>query len=180
MRVNHVIHAIGVVGLTTLSGCASVRPSAAQYSVRRVAATREALLDSAEIVLGEMGYSVARRDAAGGVLVTHPVEGRSAALRAGGDGRTARRVVEVRVEAGPDGQRVFCKAAVQEQASHEYQMLRAAGGDEGIGETAIERDAATTAEQNVLWRTVSRDRALERKILDAIQRRAVPDAAPAE
>ena len=132
-----------------------------------------------EIVMTQMGYAVARSEPAKGVIVSHPVDVRSGRLRAG-DGvlsssAASRRVVEVRVESTAEGTRVYCQVANQELASQEYQLFRAAhSGDEGIGETAIDRDAATTTEQNTVWRTVSRDRAEERAILDAIERRTGP------
>jgi hypothetical protein len=154
-----------------------------QYSVRRTTASREALLESAELVLVEMGYQVADRDLAAGVLRTRPVESGSGGLRAG-DGvisstAPSRRIIQVSVESGPDGSRVLCKASIQEQVSPAAaQMLQSArAGDEGIGQTAIDRDAATTIEQNTYWRTVSRDRALERRVLEAIEKRT---AAPVE
>jgi hypothetical protein len=160
-----------------LPGCASREPAPVQFSVRRTAAPRDALLDSAEVVLIEMGYKIAKRDDAAGVIVTQPVQSRAGGVKAG-DGvisstSPARRVIEVRVESGPDGSRVSCKAALQEQVSQAAaQVLQSArAGDEGIGQTAIERDAATTAEQNTYWRTVSRDRSLERAVLDAVEKR---------
>jgi hypothetical protein len=42
------------------------------------------------------------------------------------------------------------------------------GSDLPGQQTAIDRDAATTAEQNTVWRTLRRDTAAERQILDAI------------
>lgn len=35
-------------------------------------------------------------------------------------------------------------------------------------DTPIDRDAATTTEQNTVWRTIRRDKAAERRILEAI------------
>jgi len=169
-----------LIALSLVPACASRSPSPTQFSLRRTSVPREALLESAEIVLMDMGYQIANRDLVAGVITTKPVEGGAGGLKAG-DGVISsaaprRRVIEVRVEAAPDGSRVFCKAAMQEQVSQAAaQMLETArSGDEGVGRTAIERDAATTAEQNTYWRVVARDRALERTILEAIEKRNPP------
>lgn len=136
------------------------------------------LLESAEVVLVEMGYQVAERNLAAGMISTRPVESGRGGMRAG-DGvisssAPTRRLIQVRVESTPEGSRVFCKASVQEQVSQAAaQLLQSARStDEGIGQTAIDRDAATTIEQNTFWRTVSRDRPLERRIVEAIEQRA--------
>lgn len=46
------------------------------------------------------------------------------------------------------------------------------GSDTPGDYTAINRDAATTTEQNTVWRTVRRDKSVERNILNAIAERA--------
>ena len=87
-----------------------------------------------------------------------------------------RRVAEIRIQETPEGLKVFAKVLVQEQATRAYQMLaqESAGGDDP-GQTAIDRDAATTADQNAVWRTLRRDKAAEHDLLSAVLERTGGD-----
>jgi hypothetical protein len=88
-----------------------------------------------------------------------------------------RRFAEVRITGSGDEFKVHCKVVVEEQASESYRLLAfERGGDDVPGhQSAIDRDAATTAEQNTVWRVVRRDKTAEREILDRISQ---PAAAP--
>ena len=81
-----------------------------------------------------------------------------------------RRIVEVRVADSGGAGKVFCRVLIQEQTTQAYRMFASdRSGSDAPGEyTPINRDAATTAEQNTVWRTVRRDKSAERQILDAI------------
>lgn len=136
---------------------------------------RSIVLDAAEAALVERGYSIAKRDATEGVITTESIENdpRDRGARSGvglSSAAKTRRFVEVRVVGPADQSKVYCKVLVQEQTTRAYGMYASdrAGSDLPGQQTAIDRDAATTAEQNTTWRTLRRDTAAERQILEAI------------
>ena len=145
------------------------------YSVGQVQpGDRTALLDTAEAALIGLGYRIERRDAGESVITTHPIETqagldntRPASLSSHGK---TRRTVEVRVADGGGATKVFCRVVIQEQTTQAYRMFASdrSGSDAPGDFTAINRDAATTTEQNTVWRTLRRDKSAERQILDAI------------
>lgn len=166
-------------------GCASTGPSAVSHSLRRVAVDdRQALFDAAEAALLDLGHAIDQRDATEGLLRTVPVETADGGQRRRGgprlsSGRLVRQVTEVRVQRGAIEASLFCRVMIQEQTTGAYRMhAQAMRGSDVPNETAIDRDAATTAEQNTVWQTVRRDRAAESAVLAAILERAgvSPDA----
>jgi len=83
-----------------------------------------------------------------------------------------RRVAQVRVGTSEGGVKVFCRVAVQRQTTEAYRMFdRDRRVSDVPGDTPIERDAATTPEQNTVWETVRRDMTAERLILQNILQR---------
>ena len=158
--------------------CVSARPTPLDYGVRLVReGDREAVFRVADDVLVSMGYPVVQREPLEGVLVSR-VEMRSAGAQEP-DSRGAsraqgrhRRVVEVRVTSTAEFVKVFCKVAIEAQATRAHLIYSdARRGDDLPGQTAIDRDAATTTEQNTVWAIVRRDKAAERAILSAIVER---------
>lgn len=80
-----------------------------------------------------------------------------------------RRVVHVRVTQSTDVVNVYCQVAIQEQTTEAHRMFRRNHMiSDTPGETPIDREAATTDEQNIVWQTIGRDKAAERRILEAI------------
>jgi len=148
------------------------------YTVRHVQQQDlSAALDAAEASLIDLGYKIERRDPTEGVITTQPVEAqagldstRPASLSSRGK---TRRIVEVRVQNDGDATKVYCKVLIQEQTTQAHRMFDAdrTGSDTPGDYTAINRDAATTTEQNTVWRTLRRDKAAEREILNAITER---------
>jgi len=137
-------------------------------------------MDAAERALIELGYQIARRDPAEGVLTTQPIEAPSdlATNRPtnwSSRGK-ARRIAEVRVHSDGGETRYYCRVMIQEQAAQGHRMFAAdrAPTDTPGDYTAINRDAATTSEQNTVWRTMRRDKSAERRILDAIGAERTP------
>lgn len=168
--------------------CVSTSPSSQGYAVRHIARDRastlqatEFTLQAAELTLVDLGFRIARRDSNTGRIVTQP---RPRDVIAGGDGtrmrlfrpRRGREVAEVLIEQSPDGVSVYCKVAVQELATETYRLHnREARSSDLPSQTPIEYEAATTDEQNTVWRTVRRDRAMEQAILAALlDRTAAP------
>jgi len=152
-------------------GCANREAQTVNYAVRSApSGERSALLDTAETVLVSLGYEIARRDTAGGVVVSEPMGIDRSGKRTVRADNPLRKVAEVRLAGGANQLKVHCKVLIQEQAtdSFSFQMSDRSGDDVPGHHTAIDRDAATTAEQNSVWRTVRRDKTAEREILDQI------------
>ncbi len=152
-------------------GCASRDTQPMNYAVRGApSADRGTSLDAAEAALISLGYTIAKRDTAGGLIVTEPIAIERTGERSLRADNPLRKIAEVRVAGSGDGLKVHCKVVIQEQLTESYRLLAfERGGDDLPGhQTAIDRDAATTAEQNTVWRTVRRDKVAEREILDQI------------
>lgn len=153
------------------------------YTVRHAQQReRGVALDAAEAALIDLGYKIERRDPAEGVITTQPVEAQAGldstrAVSLSSRGKT-RRTVEVRIQSDGDATKVFCKVLIQEQTTQAYRMFSSdrSGSDTPGDNTAINRDAATTSEQNTVWRTLRRDRPSERNILNAITERTGGEA----
>jgi len=134
-------------------------------------------LDAAEASLIDLGYMIERRDLAEGVITTQPVEAQAGldsiySSRLSSQGKT-RRIVEVRVQKDDGITKIFCKVIIQEQTTQEHRMFDSdrSGSDSPGDSTAINRDAATTAAQNTVWRTLRRDKTAEREVLAIITER---------
>lgn len=160
-----------------LAGCASPRPSAVNYNaITMSGATEDAVLDAAEGALAEH-FQLARRDAGTRTITTLPTESTVTGKgeRIGdviGATRRERRTAEVRVEPAGPTVKVFCKVLVQEYDTDAHQVFsRDLASDDRPGDTPAQRDAATTTEQNAVWRTKMRDKEMERQILRDIQER---------
>jgi len=167
-----------VVGtlLALVTACESPEPTLQNYGVRQIRRSdRSVALDAAEAALIERGFSIAQRDAVEGVIITESIENdpRDRRGRSGvglSSAPRTRRFAEVRLAGAGEEAKVYCKILVQEQSTRAYGMFSydRAGSDLPGSQTAIDRDAATTVEQNTVWRTLRRDTAAERQVLDAI------------
>ncbi len=161
--------------LLFLCSCAAPSPTPMDYTVRHVQEReRSAALDAAEAALIDLGYQIERRDPAEGVITTQPVEAQAGLdstrpVRLSSRGKT-RRTVEIRIQNDGDATKVYCKVLIQEQTTQAHRMFSSdrSGSDTPGDYTPINRDAATTTEQNTVWRTVRRDKFAERNILNAI------------
>lgn len=171
-------------------GCTSSGPSALRYSVQSIqSADRAAVLTSARAVLNALGYRIEREETGAGVLTTHaihlpPREVRRSLASRLSSGPLRRRIVQVRIPPATGELNVYCRVSVEEQdTARGLFMDYGLASSDVPNETPIERDAATLGEHNVYWRTLRRDTAAERSILDAIARRMaglppVPDPSP--
>ncbi len=175
--VTQVAVAVAVLLAGLVPGCLSSTPELRSYSVRPVLdGTPIDVLDRAESVLRGFGLTIGRRDGLRRVLVTNPfdVQTRLAEGARPGPPETyarRRRVVRVWVERGSGEKevRVFCRVEVQERTTQALRMLSLDQRSSDVPDrTAIEREAATTVEQNTVWQTTRRDHAAERAILEAI------------
>lgn len=166
------------------SGCASTGLSPLQYGHRRIeAGDRSVVFDAARDVLIDQGYRLESADPVAGVIITQPAavasgfRGEQGLSLLTGPGftssRSMRRFAEVRLSQSITGINIYCKVALQRQATEALRMFQHDSTVSDIpSETAIEREGATTVEQNVFWQTVRRDKTAERRILEAIIKRA--------
>jgi len=167
-----------MVLLLLLTSCAAPSPTPMDYTVGHVQPlNRKAALDATEATVVDLGYKIERSDPVVGVVITQPIEaqpGLDSTRPASLSTRPkARRTVEVRVQNDGDVTKVFCKVLIQEQTTQAHRMFASdrSGSDTPGDNTAINRDAATTTEQNTIWRTLRRDKSTERNILNAITER---------
>lgn len=164
----------GVVSVA-VTGCSQPRATPLNYKVVRLSgATEEAVFDAAVGALSEH-FTVSRSDPVTGILEGAPIEG----VRTGGSGRLGdlvsaphrqRRVAQMRVESSGTTVKVFCKVLVQMCDTPAHQMY---GQEHALHDlptdTPAQREAATTTEQNSVWRNKYRDKALESEILRAVR-----------
>ena len=176
MAVKHAVILAGLaVVLPGLGACAASRPTAVNFAVRHLRnVERSKVLDAAEVALSDLGYRIDQRNAAMGIVTTHPIfdvrgdEPARRGLRISSPGRT-RRLAEVRVVPAADALGVYCRVIVQEQTTQAHRLLAQDGvGADTPSDTPIEREAATTRRQNTVWQTFRRDKAAERCILASI------------
>lgn len=166
------------VWIALVGGCAASGLSPLQYSLRQTEGgdrTRyRRVFETAQRVLIDFGYNIDRADRAAGIITTQPTQTASdnAPARPGvglSSRGSIRRFAEVRLAPGATGLNLYCKVVIQEQTTEAYRMFRSAfGGSDTPEDTAIDREAATTTEQNTVWQTIRRDKTAERRILEAI------------
>lgn len=173
---------LSVAGVCCACGCAAPGAALRDYSVRPLPAGQtDAAFGAAEGVLLELGYEIRERDPAAGRLETVPIESTEATMSEGASLRTARlrRVVQVRVMRDGEQARIYCNVSVQQLRTEAHRWLAFdRSSSDTPGQTPIEREAATTTEQNAVWETVDRDRAVERAILSAVLDRLGGEAPP--
>ncbi len=158
-----------------VGGCASPGLSPLNYTVRHVEGRkRAAVFAAAEAALNELSYGIYHADPAKGTINALPISAIPAEkeTRAGsrpGSQTRLRRSAYLRLTQSAAVVNVYCKVVVQEQTTEAHRMFRHDHRVSDIpDDTPIDRDAATTTEQNTVWRTIRRDKATERRILEAI------------
>lgn len=158
-----------------VGGCVQPGAPPLQFSIGQVhGVDRDKVFERAESALVNVGYRIDKRDPVDGILITEPI-------RMVGDGVVPRRrasisrpavlreVAEVRVTQAAEGVKVRCRIVMQELATEAYRMFMSQRAvSDSPGATPIELEAATTAEQNTVWRTVHHDKRKERRVLSAI------------
>ncbi|MCP4594762.1 MAG: hypothetical protein GY842_28860 [bacterium] len=165
--------------LIAAAGCAARQPTKLNYHVLQLSdAPTDAVFDATALALEEH-FTISRRDFAAGVLQTAPVETvvdqPSGRLRdAVAAPRRERRLADVRVQDKDGMTQVSIRVIVQEYDTRAHRMFPLEHALHDLPtDTPAERDAATTKEQNSIWRTKGRDRQLEEVI-----RRAVLEQVP--
>lgn len=175
---------LAALALPLGNGCVSSAPSPLTFTVRQIAIDdRVTLMDVAQAVLVDEGFEIDQVDAAGLVVTTQPQpvsirDGQTQRFRLSSRGRR-RRIVMVRFAHEATGTKIYCRVAVEEQTTQTHRfMFDDDRGSDVPRETAIDRDAATTAAQNTVWQLVDRDETTERRIVAAILFRAGEPVSP--
>jgi hypothetical protein len=176
MKVKTASRAAGLcVSFIVVGGCAAPGPSPSSFAVQRLpGADSTAAFEQAERALISLGHRIDQRDRARGIITTQPISGaardepRRRTVSLSGP-RAARRVCEVLIAGDDGGVSVYCRVAVQELSTEAHRL---SARDHGISDTPdhtpIDREGATTRDQNQVWRTIRRDRVMEREVLAAI------------
>ncbi len=158
-----------------LGGCASAGPSPLGYGIRHIQGIdRATALRIAQDSLVELGYKLDRVDSDTGLIITRPIPTTASIERVKSSVRLStrnrlRRVAQVRLAHSGDVATFYCRVGIQQQTAEAHRMFRRDRTiSDSPGQTPIEREAATTEEQNTVWRTIHRDKAAERRILKAI------------
>ncbi len=156
-----------------LMGCSTATVDLSNYSVRQISSQAQAsLLTIAENQLRKQGYVVYQTDATIGSLRARDEANMQSSSRRN---RGTRRHAEVRVASDADRSAIYCKVLLQQRVTEAHRMMqRDYSGQDTPNETPIDRDAATTQEQNTLWRTLRRDRRSEHELLNAIDKASSP------
>lgn len=177
-----VFPALGVLA----TGCAAPAPTPRAFSHTRLAGvSREAAFDALHATMRER-YRLATVDEGAGIIRSEPTESRESNNqgRVGdfvGVPRRVRKVVTGQVTSESGASDVWCKIVVQQldtQAAllFENEMRL----NDAPTTTAADRDAATTREQNEVWRTANRDRRGERELLRAVEESATGSSAASD
>ncbi len=163
------------VALLAMGGCNASTPELSRFSLQRLESPSDSdLMDRVRLALTVEGYVVDRVDNRTGDVLTLPKHTTSVAESLPSRGlsgapRLLRRMARVRLVERTDSASLYCRVVLQEQITETHRLFRLdrGGSDTPVG-TAIDRDAASTGEQNVVWKTLRRDQAAERRILNAI------------
>ena len=174
-------HIVWLCTWLIVGGCTAPGPSTTRHAAMHMErADRAAVFNAAELALAKLGYRIDRRDVSSGVLRAVPVSDAAGGQVVPRPARLSsrsgvRRVAEVRVEQVGDVVSVYCQVLVQEQTTQTHRLLaHDQRGYDAPTDTPIDREAATTTQQNTVWRTIRRDRDDERQILTAIADSATP------
>jgi hypothetical protein len=126
-------------------------------------------------------FPVATADRYSGVITSRPkaldlrserLVSRLARMR----GSSARRIATLKLRQSTRGVIAFASVEIQRQDSpvHRHLVADAENYDSVPNKTPAELEAASTFEQNELWRTERRDRAMEQRILSAVYAKLNP------
>ncbi len=163
------------MGCLLLVGCAAPGQQVLPFGVSRIVdGDRSATFAAAEATLVGMGYVIEVSDPSTGRITTRAMtqarrpERQRKAVRISAQSEL-RRVIQLRVGETEESVNIYCQVAIQEQDTEAHRIMQQQlTTSDRAGETAIDRDAGTTIEQNTVWRTIDRDKALERKILNTV------------
>lgn len=163
-----------MAGAVWCVGCSTpLAPEGSFTVMRQQNATKAAAFDAAERALQER-FRIETRNELAGVLKTEP-QFETSVQHTGrlgdrlGASRRVRKSVEVRIR--PEGEDIVvaCKARIEENQAEAHRAFATEHRISDVpSDTPADREAAATSEQEAVWRTTGRDKALEREICDTI------------
>lgn len=168
--------------IAILTGCSTTAPKTDRFQ-RELFADAEfrEVFGAATAALDQAGI-VQTRDPIAGLIRTRPTPIRDHNRRS--DPSRAlnpeyrfqlRRIGEIQVQSDGNEVYVLCKVVIEKNESEGLHSInRNRGVDDQPTQTAAQRDAAYTTEQNEVWTIVRRDRAMERRILNQIRQIIAP------
>ncbi len=158
----------------TLAGCTSSGPNARTFAHLRLQnVSQEEAFDATARAIGER-FQLDRLDRDEGSISTIPVTGTEVGNRNQvgdliGIPRRVRTLATAVINTSQGTTNIWCKVLVQRNETHE-QMIYSddCAIDDVPRATAADRGGASTPEQNEVWRTIRRDKRIERAILQSV------------
>lgn len=173
--------------LSGAAGCSSgLRAETGQSAVISNAAPGEVLRVAGDLL--QRRYDRVRVDRSAGRVTTEPIQyvtrSESGSVRALYGGRSRMRQSAVVTVAPRNGETIVrVRVAIERKDTTRANAVHSPAEfrlNDSPGVTPIERDAATSVEQNEVWTYVKRDLSQERAFLEQLQDYfAIPEAAPA-
>lgn len=158
-----------------VTGCESTGPSSKNFSyVRLPGVDKESAFTAATKAMRE-GHDIARIDRDQWMIQSVPEETEEEATtpRVGdlvGVPRNVRRVATAYVTGTTGATEAWCKIVIERNESREHNLFKNdMQQDDTASATPAERDAATTTEQNSVWRMLRRDKRAEREFLNTVR-----------
>lgn len=173
---NHRFKMIVVIfGALLATGCETSGPTTKTFSyVRLPGIDRSSAFSAAADALRE-SHDIARVDRDQWMIHSVPEETEEEATtpRVGdlvGASRTVRRVVTAYVTGDDKNAEAWCRVAIERNESNEHNLfIHDMQRDDTATATPADREAATTTEQNSVWRVLRRDKRAERIMLDKVR-----------
>lgn len=166
---------IVIVGIMA-TGCESPSPTARSFSYVRLPGVDRATAFAAATEAMRQNYSIAEIDRDQWMIHSVPEETEEEATtpRVGdlvGVARNVRRIATAYVTGTDQTAEAWCKIVIERNESNEHRLwVQDMKRDDTASATPAERDAATTTDQNSVWRTLRRDKRAERDLLNTIRK----------
>jgi len=169
---------LGMLGLSllaaTATGCSEPAPSARTFTYMRLTnVSRDQAFVAATQAMSER-FRLERVDRAAGIITSTPTESEEVGTRGRvGDVVGAKRRVRTsaitRVHGSANNAEIWCKVVIEQNETNEQRLFASdVGMNDMPTETAADRGGATTPEQNTVWRTIRRDKTVERAVLRSV------------
>lgn len=159
----------------TVAGCESTGPSSKNFSyVRLPGVDREVAFGAATQAMRE-DHTIARIDRDHWMIQSVPeeTEEETTTPRVGdlvGVPRNVRRVATAYVTGTDEATEAWCKIVIERNESREHNLFKNdMQHDDTASATPADREAATTTEQNSVWRMIRRDKRAEREFLNTVR-----------
>lgn len=174
IRNRYIVVGVGLMTALLVSGCSTYSRSPLNFTVRAIPQMqRDAVLRQTQIKLSQLDYDV-QFDHAGALIATQFIKKTGRRLANQSSPATQipgkyRRIVQIYVEEVDHVLKIFCKVVNELRMTETHRLLAYDQvTSDTPAQTPIQRDAATTPEQNTVWQKIRRDKPAERRILAQI------------